>query len=78
MNVLRAVSGSYCVIEIRPGPNGAYIDARRGHRIDDFGLSEPSGFTQVEVVVAGHVAHRESICDDKAPARLCELARHYA
>jgi hypothetical protein len=78
MNVITTVSGSHCVVELRPGVNGAYIDARRGHHATQWGLPYPNGFTNIEVVNAGFVRHSESVSDSRAPARIVELIRRFS
>jgi hypothetical protein len=78
MNVITTVSGSHCVVELRPGVNGAYIDARRGFCVGRWGRAEPNGFTNIEVVHSGFVRHSESVSDSRAPARIVELMRRFS
>ncbi len=77
MRVITGISGSHCVVEIVPGCNGTYIDARQGHYTTQWGQSYHNGFTNIEVVHSGHVCHRETVKGDIAPNRIIELMRSY-
>ncbi len=75
MKVLNHIAGSHCVVELS---RDAYIDARKGHTTTEFGTAMPSGFTNIEVVIRGHVKRYESAADAEAPARVVQLMKEFA
>jgi len=68
MKVNTTISGSHCVVELSPGVNGTYIDARRGKE----------GLTNIEVVHAGFVRAYETVLNEIAPEKIVELMRRFA